>query len=72
MFYLCEFPFPSIITTINGILICKISPVAIFVCQIYIFLHFRQKTFNTENDGVNTLKIDKEIQCTLWNIVASL
>ena len=29
-------------------------------------------TFNTENDGVNMLKIDKGTQYTLWNIVASL
>ena len=33
----------------------KISPLAVFVCQISIFLHFRQKLFNTENECVNTL-----------------
>ena len=64
MFYLCEFPFQSILTTLNGIKICKISPVTVFVCQISYLFTFSAKTFNTGNDCVNTLKIDKETQCT--------
>ena len=41
----------------------KISPVALYVCKISIFTHFRE-SLSTLEMTVNTLEIDKETQCT--------
>ena len=69
MLYL--FSFQPVITYLNGVQVCKISPVAAYCncwSNIYLFSNFTFSavTFNTKNDCVNTLKIDKakETQCT--------